>query len=174
MGTEKAMLRIGGEALWRRQLNLLAKLSPERLWISARTAPAWCPAGVEVVLDLPPARGPLSGICACLERLPTTHLVVLGIDLPRMDLDHLMRLMKLVCPDRSVLPRNGDYFEPLCAIYAQSAAPLASEVMATGDGSLQSLARQLVDQNLAIAYPLPANERPLYLNLNTPDDLNLL
>jgi len=126
---------------------------------------------MEVILDTPPARGPLSGICACLSRLNTTHLVVLGIDLPRMNLEHLHMLLSLATSGRSLFPLNRNYFEPLCAIYAKSAAPFAS---ANSDGSLQHLAQQLLREDLAITHPLSVEEQSLYFNLNTAEDLKTL
>lgn len=174
MGSDKAMVHIQGGPLWSRQLNLLGKLGQQQRWISARIAPAWCPQGVEIVLDSPPACGPVSGIRACLDRLSTTHLVVLGIDMPRMNLEHLRKLMSFASPGRSVIPKNGDYFEPLCAVYAQSAAPFALAAVAAADCSLQRLVQQLVGKGLATPYPLSIVERPLYLNLNTPQDLKAL
>src|SRR5437867_2135004 len=82
MGADKAMLEIGGEPLWARQLRRLRELQPERILISARSKPAWCPAEIETVLDEPPSRGPLSGLAAALKIIQTTHLLALAIDLP--------------------------------------------------------------------------------------------
>jgi len=53
------MLRWSGEKLWARQLRMLRELSPDAVWISARTKPAWCPPDVRVVLDKEPSRGPV-------------------------------------------------------------------------------------------------------------------
>src|SRR5438552_6491344 len=84
MGVDKATLRIAGEFLWERQLKVLRELKADALWISARTKPAWCPKEIEVVLDDPPSRGPLSGLSAVLNKMQTTHALALAIDLPRM------------------------------------------------------------------------------------------
>jgi molybdenum cofactor guanylyltransferase len=82
MGADKATLVLDGEPLWSRQLRTLRELQPERILISARTKPAWCPPEIEVVLDKPPSRGPLTGLAAALKRIHTTHLFALAIDLP--------------------------------------------------------------------------------------------
>jgi molybdopterin-guanine dinucleotide biosynthesis protein A len=171
MGSDKATLRPAGEPLWSRQLNLLRYLAPRHIWISARTLPAWCPTGIETVLDTPPSRGPLSGICACLERLETTHLFVLAVDMPRMTVEHLRKLWSLAQAGRSLIPMNADYFEPLCAIYSKSAAPFAAGSVAGPDHSLQRLARSLIEQKLATPYLLSPEEQSFYRNLNRPEDL---
>jgi molybdopterin-guanine dinucleotide biosynthesis protein A len=172
MGSDKALLRCSaGEPLWSRQLKLLAQVQPQCIWISARTNPTWSPAGIEVVLDLPPARGPLSGLCACLKRLETTHLIVLAIDMPRMIVDHVKKLCSLARPSQSVLPVNGDYFEPLCAIYSKSAEPFASALLPDKTYSLQRLSQRLIDEKLANSYPLSTAEKSLYLNVNRREDM---
>ena len=123
------------------------------------------------MLDAPPSRGPLSGICACLERLATTHLIVLAIDMPRMTVEHLRKQGAKVRPGRSLIPMTGDSFEPLCAIYSKSAARFAAAALSGDDLSLQRLARCLVREELASSYPLAPEEESLYLNLNRPEDV---
>ena len=78
LGADKATLLWEGEPLWSRQLRTLRELAPEKILISARTKPAWCPPEIETVLDEPPARGPLSGIVAALKKMETTHLLALA------------------------------------------------------------------------------------------------
>lgn len=84
MGRDKATLILDGEPLWSRQLRILRELQPEKMLISARARPAWCPPEIETVLDAPPSRGPLSGLAAALKRIETTHLLALAIDVPQM------------------------------------------------------------------------------------------
>lgn len=171
MGSDKALLACStGELLWSRQLKLLRALAPRFIWVSARVAPAWCPAGIEVVLDGPDSRGPLSGLCACLARLETSHLLVLAVDMPRMTVEHLSRLRQGVEMGQSLIPRNGDNFEPLCAIYSKSAESSATACLASPDHSLHGLAQRLVEKKLARSYTLSASESRLYFNLNWPED----
>ena len=171
MGADKAGLIFGGEPLWSRQLRLLRELQPAALWVSARSRPAWCPPEIEVVLDAPPSRGPLSGLSVALSRLQTSHLLVLAVDLPQMTADHLRMLWSLAKPGCGVLPMAGDSFEPLCAIYPAAAASAAKDALTSDDLSLHSLAQTMVRQKHALIYPLNEAERLIYHNVNTPDDL---
>src|SRR5690348_9466457 len=111
MGFDKATLTTCGEPLWQRQLRILAELEPVAVWVSARSRPTWCPAGVEVILDEPPSRGPLSGLGAALNRLKTSHLLVLAVDLPNVSTEHLQKLCSRVRPGCAVIPAKADYFE---------------------------------------------------------------
>jgi molybdopterin-guanine dinucleotide biosynthesis protein A len=171
MGADKAGLILAGEPLWSRQLRLLHELQPDALWISARSRPAWCPPEIEVVLDAPPSRGPLSGLSAALSRLETSHLLALAVDLPQMTAAHLHKLWSLAKPGCGVLPMDGDYFEPLCAIYPATAAIVAKDALTSNDVSLQSLARVLVQKKDVQIHHLNEADRLGYLNVNTPDDL---
>jgi molybdopterin-guanine dinucleotide biosynthesis protein A len=172
MGTDKALLEVNGEPLWHRQIDLLSKLEPESLKVSARERPEWCPPEIEVVLDSPPSRGPLSGLSATLQRLETTHLLALAIDLPRMTAEELRRLWSLAQPGCGVIPAQDDYFEPLCAIYPAETAAHLGEIVSQSDASLQTLAGNLLAVNRLKTYRVPESEKPLFLNANSPSDLD--
>ena len=171
MGVDKATLLVSGEPLWKRQLRVISDLRPGAVWVSARTVPSWCPAEIEVVTDKPPSRGPLSGIVAGLRRLQSSHLLVLAIDLPQMTTEHLRNLCALARPGTGVIPFHGDYFEPLCAIYPVDALVAAETALTSGDVSLQHFAQSLLLKSQVQVYELASEERPLYLNMNTPSDV---
>jgi molybdopterin-guanine dinucleotide biosynthesis protein A len=166
MGTDKAMLMMGGERLWQRQLGVLREVAPERLWISARARPDWCPEDVEAILDEPPSRGPLSGIAAALARLRTSHLLVLAIDMPQMTAAHVRKLWSRAKAGRGVVPINENWSEPLCAIYPAETSETALRALSQGRLSLQNFASDLIDGNWIKRYEIPDAERHLYLNLN--------
>ena len=171
MGREKATLEFGGEPLWARQIARLGELQPREIWVSARARPAWLPPNVEVVLDHPPSRGPLSGIAVALDRMDSSHLLALAVDLPRMTSEHLRKLTAMAQPGCGVIPREQDHLEPLAAIYPKEAAALAQSTLGSDDVSLHGLARKLLQQSLLRAYHLTPEELPLYFNVNTPRDL---
>jgi molybdopterin-guanine dinucleotide biosynthesis protein A len=170
MGMDKATLQIGGEPLWSRQLRILEELQPQALWISARSRPAWCPPDIEVVEDAPPSRGPLSGLVASLNRVRTSHLLVLAVDLPQMTTEHLGRLWSMAGPGVGVIPRHGDNFEPLCAIYPAGAAAPAAAALDSNNLCLQNFAQALLAKSKAQVYGLASDERALHLNMNTRFD----
>jgi molybdopterin-guanine dinucleotide biosynthesis protein A len=170
MGVEKATLSVGGSPLWCRQLETLRRLQPQALWISARSRPVWCPAEMEVLLDQPPSRGPLTGLVAALTQARTSHVLALAVDLPDMTAEHLATLSAAAQPGRGVVPLNGTLFEPLCAIYPIEAAATAQ--LAGGDASLQRLVRSLISEDRLSPHVVTEAEKSLYRNLNTPADLS--
>jgi molybdenum cofactor guanylyltransferase len=171
MGADKATLLLGGKPLWQHQLQVLSGMRPVALWVSARDVLPWCPPEIEVVVDKTPSRGPLSGVAAALGRLQTSHLLVFAVDLPQMTTEHLRKLWSLSQPGTGVIPLNGGYFEPLCAIYPVEAAAVAEAALNSHDVSLQSFAKMLRRQSQAHVYNLTPEEQPLYVNMNSPSDL---
>jgi molybdenum cofactor guanylyltransferase len=171
MGRDKATLEWCREPLWQRQLRTLHSLGPEQLWVSARARLPWVPAQINVAIDLPPSRGPLSGLVATLKNLRTSHLLALAVDLPCMTVEHLAQLWRLCQPGCGVIPVIGDLFQPLCAIYPREALAAAEKQLPDGPASLQKLVRLLCEQQLMQSYRVSPPDQDLYYNLNTPAEL---
>jgi molybdenum cofactor guanylyltransferase len=171
MGVDKAILQIDGEPLWKRQLRVLRELQPDALWISARSRPDWCPPEMEAIPDVPPSRGPLSGLAPALRQSATTHLLALAVDMPRMTSDHLRKLLERAASGRGVIPINEGLFEPLCAVYPAEAADAAAVSLGGTDVSLQPFVEVLLRQKRVLPLPLSDADKPLYLNMNSPADL---
>lgn len=174
MGVDKATLVINGEPLWSRQLRLLRELGTKRVMISARSRPIWCPPEIEVVLDASPLRGPLSGLAAVLAAITTTHALVLAMDLPLMEVNFLNGLWAGCAAGRGVVPTCDGFLEPLCAIYPASAADVVSAALAGEDFSVHGIVDGLRSRQLLQVIPVASDERPLFLNLNTPAELSVL
>jgi molybdopterin-guanine dinucleotide biosynthesis protein A len=148
MGRDKATLVFEGEPLWARQLSLLRELKPAALWVSARAAPPWLPSDAELISDSPPSRGPLSGIAAALDCMPSSHLLALAVDLPRMTVEHLRKIADMASLGCGVIPRNQEHLEPLAAIYPKQAVASARTAFTSQDASMRSLAGELLRHEL--------------------------
>ena len=172
MGRDKATILFRGKPLWQIQLDLLRELQPEEILVAARTDPAWRPRDVTFVPDEPPSRGPLSGLTATLARMRSSHLLVLAIDMPFMNEDHLRYLSDEIEPGRGVLTMIGGRPEPLAAIYPVEARIDFINALSGTDFSMQTLTAQLVEMGRLRATPVSEEEQLFYRNLNEPDDLN--
>ena len=139
MGRDKATLLFRGKPLWEHQVRLLRELRPTEIFVSARTDPPWLPNDCEFVPDMPPSRGPLSGLAAALARMNGKHLLALAIDMPFMNADYLWSLCKLTSPGRGVVPVIGGRAEPLAAIYPVEITVDLETALAGKDFSLQAL-----------------------------------
>jgi molybdopterin-guanine dinucleotide biosynthesis protein A len=171
MRKDKATLLFRGRPLWQIQLELLRKLEPAEIFISARTDPIWRPADVEFVGDDLPSRGPLSGLAASLAQMRTKHLLALAIDMPFMTQEYLKFLCGQIEPGRGVLPKVDSRAEPLAAIYPREVDVVLRSALSGVDFSLQTLTSRLVEAGKLLTVSVPDEARRLFLNLNDPSDL---
>jgi molybdopterin-guanine dinucleotide biosynthesis protein A len=174
MGKDKATLRFRGKPLWQTQVELLRKLEPTEIFVSARTDPPWRPADVQFVADDPPSRGPLSGLAASLARIRTKHLLALAIDMPFMTEKYLRSLCKQTERSRGVIGKIEDRLEPLAAIYPQEALTDFRRALSGEDFSLQPVASDLVETGTLLQIDVSRSERKLFLNVNALSDLAAL
>ena len=174
MGKDKATLQVRGRPLWQIQCELLRKLQPSEIFISARTDPTWRPEDVPFVADIPPSRGPLSGLAASLAQMHTTHLLALAIDMPFMTESFLRNLCDQIMPACGVVPKIDNRAEPLAAIYPREAKIDVCNALTGDDFSLQTLIRCLVAAGKLREISVTEQEKKLFMNLNEVSDLALL
>ena len=171
MGTDKATFVFRGRPLWQNQLELLRKLKPTEIFISAKTDPKWRPHDVTFVGDVPPSCGPLSGLAASMNRMSTSHLLALAIDMPWMSSEYLEFLCAQMEPGRGVLPKIGDRAEPLAAIYPREAAFETAKTLAGTNFSLQCLAYDLVAVGKLRVIRVTHQKEKFFRNINELSDL---
>jgi molybdopterin-guanine dinucleotide biosynthesis protein A len=171
MGEDKATLLFHGKPLWQIQLELLRKLDPAEIFVSARSDPAWRADDVQFVADDSPSRGPLSGLAASLNRMRGTHLLALAIDMPFMSESYLRSLCLEIEPRRGVLPKMDNRAEPLVAIYPREAGIDFRNALAGADFSLQTLTSRLVRAGKLRPIRVSDQAREFFRNLNQPADV---
>jgi molybdenum cofactor guanylyltransferase len=171
MGRDKATLLFHGKPLWQIQFQTLQKLEPKEIFVSARIDPRWRRDDVRFVADVPPSHGPLSGLDASMNRMGTTHLLALAIDMPWMSNTYLEFLCAQIEAGCGVLPKIGDRAEPLAAIYPREAAIETGRALAGADFSLQSLARHLVAAGKLRVIPVTQQQEKFFRNVNQLADL---
>ena len=172
MGTDKAQISFEGEPLWQRQLRFLRCFKPREIFISARKKPAWALRDVEVILDEPPSRGPMSGICRAVALTRSSHLLVVAVDMPFLLKEDFDSLLCFVERGRGVVPVADRYAEPLAAIYPKESAPEFEMALSNNNTSMQSLVRQLTEREKVKLVELSAGKAKRYRSINTSADLS--
>jgi molybdenum cofactor guanylyltransferase len=171
MGRDKATLLFRGEPLWQIQLELLRKLEPTEIFVSARIDPVWRPAGVQFVADDPPSRGPMSGLAASLAKLSAKHLLALAIDMPFITEKYLTFLCSQIERGRGVIAKIDDRFEPMAAIYPQEALANFQRALSGTDFSLQTVAGGLAAAGKLRVIRVTDDEKKFFVNLNELADV---
>jgi molybdopterin-guanine dinucleotide biosynthesis protein A len=106
-----------------------------------------------------------------MNRMNTTHLLALAIDMPWMSNTYLEFLCAQIEAGCGVLPRIGDRAEPLAAIYPREAASEIGRVLAGEDFSLQSLTCHLVAAGKLRVISVTQLEEKFFRNVNELADL---
>ena len=163
MGFDKATLEIGGEPLWLRQIGVLQELGVADIFISGPASGPWQGRGFRVIEDTISGRGPMGAIAEILETISTSQMVVLAVDMPAMISGFLKKLMSV---DHAIVPKKGEFFEPLAAVYSKSNVELLNEYLSNGERSLQAYLREAVRCGDMAVYNVTNEEKPLFTNLN--------
>ena len=172
MGRDKATLEWRGRPLWEWQMEKLRALHPEMILLSVRSDVPWRPPDVEVIVDVPPSRGPLSGLTVALAAIKTDHLLALAVDMPFMTTENLRLVCSLATEGIGVVPTIDGKAEPLGAIYPTEARAAFLEALQGDNFSLQPLVRKLIALNMLREMPISDQARDFYKSINEPADLN--
>jgi molybdopterin-guanine dinucleotide biosynthesis protein A len=183
MGRDKALIPLNGEPLIRRQLRLLQESGARRLMVSVAAGDPEAgdrlreeiPTEVECLPDARPDCGPLAGIAAGLASLRSdeSHLIVLAVDLPRMEGGFLGLLFEAVqgTPDAGVVPQVDGNLEPLVAVYPRLGLASALTRLERGDLSVQEWVREGLRGGWMRTHVVSEAEAGTFLNWNRPEDL---
>jgi molybdopterin-guanine dinucleotide biosynthesis protein A len=171
MRRDKAWLEIDGRSLIQIAVEKARALGVAEVYISGRAGvdySAWrCP----VLHDLEPGVGPLGGIERGLDACATELLLVLAVDLPRMSTEFLERLVGRCDEQTGVVPRMGERWESLVAVYPKRCHALAREGLARGRRAAAGFAEACLVAGAVRACEVAAADAPLFANWNSPADL---
>ncbi|HZF01731.1 MAG TPA: molybdenum cofactor guanylyltransferase [Methylomirabilota bacterium] len=171
MGCDKAFLKIGGQTLLARQIQLAREAGAAEIFISGCPGTNYSAFERRVLLDKFPDAGPLTGIESALDAATTSSLLVLAIDLPEMTAEFLQRLAGGCSETCGVIPKLSGHIEPLVAIYPKSTHALAMAQLENGCFAVKDFAGQCVRSGLARFVEPPASEAIYFANWNLPADL---
>jgi len=172
MGTNKALLEVGGSPMLRRTAGLLRPLV-EDLFVVADDPAPYADLGLPVVPDVHPGCGAAGGIHAALSRAAHPLVLCVACDMPHLSRALLELLLAAALPeDDALLPRVRGYPEPLLAVYGRGALPGFEHAIGAGRlrvvHALEGLrVRYVEERELAAADPGLRS----FVNVNTPAEL---
>jgi len=173
MGTDKAVLLLGGRPLIAHALDLARSAAEE---VKIIGDPLKLLQFGDVIRDLYSERGPLGGIHAALSSTRSDYNLILGVDLPfvtKQFLNYLAESAQASDATVTVASASGG-LQPLCAIYRKQFVALAERALAAGRNKIDALfagttVRLITDEELAANGFSPS----IFSNLNTPEDWEL-
>lgn len=178
MGMNKALLEIDGRKVLDRIVDALQEVFPLILVVTQKDDPVLQAAarpGVKAVSDAFPGKGPLVGIYTALQHSPAPYIFVMACDMPYPNLDLVRCMMREAEGREAVVPRRGDYIEPLFAVYRRDVrdkirARLERESLKVYRLISELDVRFLEEEEIAACDP----DFRSFFNINTPDDLRSL
>ena len=175
LGTNKALLEIGGRTILDRILEKMLEVFPSILLVvKDEDSPLSGDYGprVKVVADLLTGKGPLGGIYTALEHSPSPYVFVMACDMPYPNLGLVRHLLSEAEGREAVVPRRGSYIEPLFAVYHRDTRPRIRRRLEAGDLKIHDFideidARFVDEEEICGCDP----DFRSFFNINTPEDL---
>jgi molybdopterin-guanine dinucleotide biosynthesis protein A len=133
MGRPKAWLPFGDELMLPRVVRILGGLVAPIVVVAApgQDVPP-LPPEIEIARDPEEGRGPLQGLAAGLEalrgRIDAAYLS--SCDVPFLQPAFVRRIIELLGDQSVCVPKVGEYFHPLAAVYRIDVAPVALRLLA--------------------------------------------
>lgn len=164
MGADKSMLPIAGrpmiEHIYRQLRGTFA-----RVLISANDAEKFSFLGLDVIADRVPDQGPLMAVASALEASDREFNLIVGCDVPRIELSVVRRMLAEAGAADAVIPVTEDgRHQPLFAVYRRSVRRCMEEALASG-------ARRLSDvyDHCRVRF-IKLDDAGWFANLNTMAD----
>jgi molybdenum cofactor guanylyltransferase len=82
-----------------------------------------------------------------------------------------LKLLRQCRAGQGIVPRIGEHYEPLVAVYPKRALRFAISQIAERQLRLQDFVQRLVCEQLVTEYSVSDDEIPLFANWNTPADI---
>ena len=170
MGADKALLDFGDMSLLQCALQTAAAVTENVYIVGARERYA---SFGEVIEDIYPGCGPLSGIHAALTATCTDLNLILSVDMPVMTAEFLSWLVQQADQTKEliVVPNAAGGLQPLCATYRRSVAELAAQALLEGDYKIGHLFSRASTHVIAENEIVAAGFSPeIFQNVNTPEE----
>jgi molybdopterin-guanine dinucleotide biosynthesis protein A len=172
MGQEKALLPLGNKTLIQRVADALGCVC-DPVIIVTNTPSNYSFLGLEMVADLIVGHGALSGIHAGLFFSPTPRAFVIGCDMPLVNPTLVRLLVEQKAKWDVVVPRMGEFLEPLHAVYSKRCLPTMEQFLLSGGRRILDLYPKLKVLEVSEAELRKVDPELLsFFNVNTPEDLS--
>ena len=170
MGEDKALLKLDGQTLLERALELAHGVSRDvRVVGSPDKFAAFAPVIEDVFRD----QGPLAGIHAALKSSSNDLNLILAVDLPFLKSNFLHYLISQarVTTALVTLPRAAGAWQTLCAVYRRGFAEYAEQSLREGKNKIDPLFSRVETKVIEEHELVQQGFSPdIFQNVNTPDE----
>ena len=173
LGQVKASLKIGRESLIQHVISRLIPLGTETMVVVSQGQSGFPRnLGVKIVTDVYAEKRALGGIYSGLAASTNFHNLVVACDMPFLNLALLRYMMALSSTFDIVIPRVGQYVEPLHAVYSKNCLEPIERMLKQGNLRVSGLldlvkARYIEEAEIDKYDP----EHLSFFNINSQADL---
>lgn len=171
MGQDKAWVEFNRKPMIQAALQTLRLVGISEIYISGRADATYAGLGCPVLLDLKPGTGPMGGIERALDASVSSLVLVLAVDMPRMNASFLRRLIDTCSHSVGTVPVRGGFLEPLAAIYPKRCHSLAQDAIASSRLAVRHFAEACIRLRAVQALPVSGGDESCFANVNHPRDL---
>ena len=169
-GRPKLLLPLGDRRIVDRLLAVLRAVV-DRVFIVANDRATYAGLGVSVHPDVLGGAGPLGGVHAALRRSRSSRTLVVAGDMPFLSTAFLDYLLRAGRSAEVAIPHTGDGYQPLCACYRASCAPLIERRIAARTLRTSAAVAALRRHEIGADVIAPFDpDGTLFFNVNTPAD----
>lgn len=171
MGAEKGLIPFGGKPLIVYPVEMLREVCAQV--IISSNSHAYDFLGVPVIADHAIGGGPMTGIYSGLLASGTEYNLVLSCDMPLITADLLKHLIASANGCKAAVAWHKGFAEPLCGIYSRSLIGELEDHIREGKFKLITFLEEMGSRFIEIDERLPFYHPDLFLNVNTPHDVEL-
>jgi molybdopterin-guanine dinucleotide biosynthesis protein A len=133
-GVDKTRLPLGGRTLLQRAVDALAEVTTACLVVGGEPR-----AGVDAVPDRYPGAGPLGGLLTALDRVESSHALLLAADLPFISGSLLRDVQRAGAEAAAAVVQHPDGRLALCLSVRRDCAPALHEMWSRGARRVRDL-----------------------------------
>ena len=175
MGRDKLFLPLGGKPVIEHLLDVVLALFAHCIVVTGDPE-AYRGFAVEVVPDqiVGSQKNALTGIHAGLTKAPTPYAFVVAGDMPFL----VPGVARYLCSQADgfdvTVPLEGDYYQPLCAVYHKNCLPFMERLLLLQRFKVTSFFADVRMRAIISAELRPFDPEAIsFLNVNTPEDYRL-
>ncbi len=171
MGANKALLPFAGQRIIDGLIGKLRALFPEVLVVTNDPAP-YRDLEVPTIPDRVPGKGPVGGIYTALHWSSFSHTFCIACDMPLANPALITYLCEQSAGYDAVVPRTGDGYQPLHAVYGKGCLPHLEAMLRAGQLKVDALF-SAVRLRIVEAQEIRRLDPDLtsFLNVNTPEEM---
>ncbi len=173
-GRDKTWVELRGKSLLQRAVSNVEFLGSEIIIVKAPEAelpPVSAGVNIKVAQDPISGKGPLVGMLAGLENSQYHFNLVVACDMPLINQGLINYMAEMATGYDIVVPRKGQYFESLRAIYSRDCIPEIKQVLSRNILKVDELFKKMRTRFITAEEIERFDPDYLsFLNINTPDD----